>query len=267
MALKAATDVANPPAGWKPDITFIKRQIHFTEPPNETQYPYARIVVEQNMVDLDPGDTGTLTSDINLEVRVDNAGMLNVGPIALDVDLDSPKQIVEVTFQAQGNQADGSARAPVKFEWNATNQTEPRYWMMFTGQKDYIPRYKYQVRVIVKGSIFTKGMQWTGPWVDAAANGPIMVTVPTEEDAGVTITRDYVPQAAQGTSSPPPPLPSSGSSSPPPPGKSASGQSATRTIDGYSTSMPASTPSTREGPPDASGDEDMFAHTVSTSGQ
>jgi hypothetical protein len=163
MALKAATDVANPPAGWKPDMTFIKRQIHFTEPPNETQYPYARIVVEQNMVDLDPGDTGTLTSDINLEVRVDNAGMLNVGPIALDVDLDSPKQIVEVTFQAQGNQADGSARAPVKFEWNATNQTEPRYWMMFTGQKDYIPRYKYQVRVIVKGSIFTKGMQWTGP--------------------------------------------------------------------------------------------------------
>jgi hypothetical protein len=267
MALKAATDVANPLAGWKPDMTFIKRQIHFTEPPNETQYPYARIVVEQNMVDLDPGDTGTLTSDINLEVRVDNAGMLNVGPIALDVDLDSPKQIVEVTFQAQGNQADGSARAPVKFEWNATNQTEPRYWMMFTGQKDYIPRYKYQVRVIVKGSIFTKGMQWTGPWVDAAANGPIMVTVPTEEDAGVTITRDSVPQAAQGTSSPPPPLPSSGSSSPPPPGKSASGQPATRTIDGYSTSMPASTPSTREGPPDASGDEDMFAHTVSTSGQ
>jgi hypothetical protein len=194
MAMKAATDVSNAPGGWKPDLTFLKRQIHFSEPPNETEYPFVRIVVEQNVVDLDPGDNGTLTSDINLEVRVDNAGGLNVGPITLDVDLEGPKQIVEVTFQAQGQTAAGSARAPVKFQWTSADQQEPRYWMMFTGQPDYVPKYKYQVRVIVKGSIFTKGMEWTGPWVDAAANGPIMISVPTEEDAGVTVTRDYPAQ-------------------------------------------------------------------------
>uniref|UniRef100_Q01P87 Uncharacterized protein n=1 Tax=Solibacter usitatus (strain Ellin6076) TaxID=234267 RepID=Q01P87_SOLUE len=203
MAMKAATDVANPPANWKPDQTFLKREIHFNEPPNETEYPFVRIAVEQNMVDLDPGDNGRPTSDINLEIRVDDAGALNVGPINLDVDLDNAKQIVEVTFQAQGQKADGTDRAPVKFSWNYTDQAEPRYWMIFTGQVDYIPKYKYQVRVIVKGGIFTKGMSWTGPWVDASANGPIMVTVPTEEDAGVTITRDYVPQAAVVTGPPP----------------------------------------------------------------
>src|SRR5205085_7834091 len=129
--MKAVTDVANPPAGWKPDQTFLKRQIHFNEPPNETEFPYIRIAVEQNMVDLDPGDNGRLTSDINLEVRVDNAGALNVGPITLDVDLEGPKQIVEVTFQAQGNRADGTDRPPAKVSWTYADQTEPGYWMTF----------------------------------------------------------------------------------------------------------------------------------------
>ncbi|SDY85226.1 hypothetical protein SAMN05421504_107182 [Amycolatopsis xylanica] len=186
VEMKSAADVQNAPAGWTPDKTFVKRKVHFTEPPSPLENPNVRVDIEKNVVDLDPGELGTLTNEINLEVRVDEVGGLAVGPIGLNVDLETPKQFVEVTFQAQGKKADGTERAPVKFSWAYGDQYEPRFWMLFTGQPDFMPRFKYQVKVIVKGSIFTKGMEWTGPWQDSAASGPLMVTVPTPEDEGVT---------------------------------------------------------------------------------
>jgi hypothetical protein len=183
--MKAQADVKNPPPGWTPDKTFVKRQVHFTEPPSDVENPFVRVQVEKNVVDLDPGDVGRPVDDINLEVRVDNVGALTVGPIFLNVDLESAKQIVEVTFTAEGSREDGNARVPVKFSWEYDDQDKPRYWMLFTGQPEFMPRYSYQVRVIVKGSIFTKGQEWTGPPVQASASGPLMVSVPTPEDQGV----------------------------------------------------------------------------------
>lgn len=201
MAKKKLTDVANPPAGWAPDVTFVKRKVHFSEPPDESMYPYARVFIEQNEVDLDPGANGTPTNEINLEVRADSAGKLDVGPIALNVDLDSSKQIVEISFQCLGNTLAGQPRNITKFMWNYEDQTEARFWAIYTGQLDFVPRFRYQVHVVIKGSLFTKGMEWTGPWVSTNGNGPLMVSVPTPEDEGVTTTREF-PESA-GTSAPP----------------------------------------------------------------
>jgi hypothetical protein len=198
MAKKKLTDVANPPANWQPDVTFVKRTIHFTEPPDESTYPYARVFIERNQVDLDPGPNGTPTNTINLEVRADSAGKLDVGPISLNVDLDSPKQMVEISFQCLGNTLDGVPRNITKFQWLYSDQTEPRYWAIYTGQLDFVPRFRYQVRVIVKGSLFTKGMEWTGPWVETNGNGPLMLNVPTPEDPGVTVTRNFPESAGAG---------------------------------------------------------------------
>jgi hypothetical protein len=186
IEMKAQADVANPPQGWTPDKTFVKRQIHFTEAPSPLVNPYARVQVEQQVIDLDLGDNGRLVNDINLEVRVDQAGTLSVGPITLDVDLDGPKQVVEVTFQALGKQGNGQDHDPVKFSWSFADQTQPRYWMLFTGDPNFVARYQYQVHVIVKGGLLTKGMEWTGPWVETIASGPIMISVPTPDDPGVT---------------------------------------------------------------------------------
>ena len=191
--MKDPSDVANAPAGWKPDATYIKRQVHFTEPPNETENPFVRIAVEKNTVDLDPGENGTLLTDINLDVRVDSVGMLNVGPIYLDADLENAKQVVEVEFKARGKTADGNDRPPARFTWRFEDQTEPRYWMIFTGQPDFIPKFDYQVRVIVKGSIFTSGMEWVGPWQESGTNGALMISVPTPEDEGVQMRSLWVP--------------------------------------------------------------------------
>jgi hypothetical protein len=189
MTMKKKDEVENPPAGWEPDKTFIKRQVHFGEPPNETENPFVRVQIEKNVVDLDPGESGVPLNTVNNEIRVDNVGGINAGPMFLGVDLENDKQIVEITFQPEGKTKEGKERPPVKFTWKFGDQIEPRYWMLFTGDPDYLPKYKYQVRVLVKGSIFTKGQEWTGPWQDASGNGPIMLSVPTPQDEGV-VTRE-----------------------------------------------------------------------------
>jgi hypothetical protein len=199
MARKKLTDVTNPPPGWQPDITFVKRKIHFTEPPDESQYPYARVFIERNEVDLDPDQNGTPTNEINLELRAESAGKLDLGPISLNVDLDSTKQVVEISFQCLGNTLDGQPRNITKFQWTYSDQTEPRYWAIYTGQLDFVPRFRYQVHVIVKGSLFSKGMEWTGPWVETNGNGPLVISVPTPEDPGVTVTRDFPESAVVST--------------------------------------------------------------------
>jgi hypothetical protein len=210
-ALKKKDEVAKPPAGWEPDKTFVKRSVHFGEPPNETENPFVRVSVEKNVVELDEGDNGVPLNDINLEVRVDNVGGINCGPIFLNADLENDKQIIEVTFQADGKTLEGKERPPVKFSWKMGDQIEPRFWMVFTGDPNYLPKFKYQVRVLVKGSIFTKGKEWFGPWQEASGNGPLMLSVPTPEDEGVTVrdlvvpmTKSRVAVAAKPSTSRPP---------------------------------------------------------------
>ncbi|MCE7980283.1 MAG: hypothetical protein DYG89_03760 [Caldilinea sp. CFX5] len=236
MAKKNAADVANPPAGWTPDKTFVKRQIHFAEPPDETQYPFVRMFVEKNVVDLDPGDYGSLVDDINLEVRADSAGKLDVSPITLGVDLDNAKQMVEVSFQCLGKTDAGQDRNITKFTWTFADQYEPRHWAIYTGQLDFVPRYRYQVRVVVKGSLFTKGMEWTGQWEEVAGNGPLIVHVPTPDDPGVT-TRAMPIGVGQPVGQPTPaPVTANGGRPPvsaPPPARVAPSVSSSLTVGGW----------------------------------
>jgi hypothetical protein len=220
MAKKNLINIAKPPDGWQPDVTFVKRKVHFTEPPDESMYPFTRLFIEKQEVDLDPTPNGTPTNEINLEVRADSAGKLDVGPISLNVDLDSPKQIVEISFQCLGNDVNEQPRNITKFQWQFGDQTEPRYWAIYTGQIDFIPRFRYQVRVIIKGSLLSKGMEWTGPWVETNGNGPLMISVPTPEDPGVTVDRSFSESAS--TIPPRPPettTPASNVPTTPPPSK------------------------------------------------
>ncbi len=185
-AKKNAADVVTPPQGWTPDKTYVKRMVHYYEPPGETDSPYMRVFVEQNEVKLDPEPNGTLTNDFDVEVRADSVGKLEIGPISLNVNLENANQIVEVEFQALGKKADGTDRAVTRFSFKYDDLAEPRYWEIFTGQKDFKPQFRYRVRVVVKGSLFTDGMEWQGPWVDWAGNGPLMVSVPKPDGQGVT---------------------------------------------------------------------------------
>ena len=240
MAQKSLSDVSNPPQGWAPDKTYIKRQVHFAEPPSEMEYPFIRCFVEKNVVDLDPGELGTLTNDITLEVRADSVGKLDVGPIGLSVELENSKQVVEVSFQALGKTDAGSDRPITKFNWLYPDQGESRYWTIFTGQLSFVSKFRYQVRVIVKGTLFSKGMEWLGPWEETGGNGPITITVPTADDPNVT-RRSLIPTkkpaatngnaapAGNGKGTPPPATAGKGAGTPPPATR------VTRSVEGHLT--------------------------------
>ncbi len=186
FAKKAAADVVNAPQGWTPDKAFIKRKVHLTEPPSALENPYNRVFVERNVIDLDPGENGSLNSDNTIEVRADSIGVLEVGPLGLNVALADNTQIVEVEMQAAGKTLDGQDRPVVRFSYKADDQDVARRWKIFTGDPDFKVDYQYRVRVVVKGSIFAKGLEWVGPWNKGLGNGPLMVSVPTPDDPGVT---------------------------------------------------------------------------------
>ena len=181
-------EVANPPDSWEPDDTFVKRKIHLLEPPSDTESPFVHIDVEQNVIDLDPGPNGTLSNDNILETRADSAGTLDVGPMALSVELQSSAEIVEVEMRAKGKRADGKDRSDkvTRFRYLSSDQLEPRLWRIYTGQLDFKTDFEYRVHVTVRGTLTTKGEAWTGPWTDAIGNGALMINVPLPDDPGVT---------------------------------------------------------------------------------
>jgi hypothetical protein len=116
-------------------------------------------------------------------VRADSAGKLAVGPIGISALLDGAAQTVEVEFQAKGKTTAGHERPVTRFGFNTADQDKERYWSIFTGQLDYLPEYRYRVHVVVKGSLFTSGMEWWSEWRDTSGNGPLIAVVPTQEEA------------------------------------------------------------------------------------
>lgn len=182
MAQKKASDVVNAPEGWEPDKTFVRRRIHLTEPPSAVESPYVRYQVLENVIDLDPGENGTLSNVNNLEVRADAAGKLAIGPIDLSAVLENSKQMVEVEFEALDSDLNTISQAQ-RFVWNFDDQETDRYWVVFTGDPEYQPTFRYRVHVIVRGSIFSSGQEWYGPWVESGGNGPFTVSVPTPDEA------------------------------------------------------------------------------------
>jgi hypothetical protein len=188
-------EVENKPAGWEPDETFVKRSVHLLEPPGETEYPNMRVQVESNIIELDEGPNGTLTNDKILEVRADRAGVLDVGPMLLSALLSSEAELVEVEFKPKGTRRDGSDRsgASVRFRWSFGDQNESRYWRIFTGQPEFVANFDYRVHVTVRGTLFSQGMAWSGPWVSTGGNGPLVVDVPSPGAPGV-VTRRLTPR-------------------------------------------------------------------------
>ncbi len=187
---KTLADVSAPPAGWKPDLTYIKRRIHLSEPPSVQENPFNRVQVEMNTIDLDPEPNGSLINDVTIEVRADSAGTIDVGPITLGVLLEDAKQVVEVTLEPTDERGATLNKEQVKFSWHFADQDTPRYWTVFTGDQSMRPFYRYKVRVIVKGSLMTHGMEWESQWQATSGNGDLTVRVPLPDDADVAVRRD-----------------------------------------------------------------------------
>lgn len=183
---KEATDVSTPPAGWTPDKTYIKRKVHMLEPSDGFASPFVITQIDQNTIDLDPEPNGTAMNDTALEVRADSAGRLAVGPISISAMLDDARQTVEVTMEPTDASGASLGREPVRFRWQFSDQDQPRFWAIYTGDPALRPFWRYQVHVVVKGSLFAKGQAWLGPWVTAGGNGAVTLEVPAPDGQGVT---------------------------------------------------------------------------------
>ncbi len=191
MTQKLLADMTNIPQGWSPDKTYIKRSIHFMEAPDPLENPYVRVQIGDNQIDIDP-EGGTLMDDVAIEVRADDVSRIKVGPIGLNVELEDSKQVVEVYMRAIDDAGNVIQKVEtLRFSFNNIDQATGRYWSVYSSDQEIESRYEYQVRVIVKGSLFTKGMEWMGPWRRSVGSGPLMITVPTPEDEGVTVVRSY----------------------------------------------------------------------------
>ncbi|TNM46102.1 hypothetical protein FHP29_04020 [Nocardioides albidus] len=191
---KPAAEVANPPQGWEPDKTFVKRKVHLAEPPSEVVDPYRRTQIQRNVIDIDPGPNGTPLNDTILEVRADAAGKLAVGPLQLGVVLQDKTQVVEAIFEATKEDGTPLGIPPVRFRWNEGDYDRDRIWTVFTGDPDFKPYYRYKVLVTVKGTLFEPGRAWEGPWTLTQGNGPVIVDVPRPDGEGVVTKSRSIPE-------------------------------------------------------------------------
>lgn len=191
---RKASEVQNPPSGWTPDMTFVKRRVHLKESMGATDDPYVKVFVEKNVIDLDEESNGSLTNETVVEVRADNVGKLELEISGIDAILQDNSQIVEVEVAPRGQTHDGNDRQRVSFVFKHDDQERARILEIFTGQLDYVPDYQYRVHVTVKGTLFSRGMSWTGPWVQGNANGSIMVHVPLADEEGVTDVVRFEPR-------------------------------------------------------------------------
>ncbi len=197
MTQKLLADMTAQPPGWSPDKTYIKRSVHFLEPPDALENPFIRVQISDNQIDIDP-EEGTLMDDVAVEVRADDVSRIKVGPINLNVDLEDSKQVVEVYLRAVDAEEKVLPKVEtVRFSYNNLDQATPRFWSVYSSDKTIESRYQYQVRVIVKGNLFTKGQEWLSKWKTSVGSGPLMISVPTPEDEGVTIVRSYKGKASQ----------------------------------------------------------------------
>lgn len=257
---RKSSEVENAPAGWEPDKTFVKRVVHLDESMGATDDPYVKVFVEKNTIELDEGPNGSLSNENVLEVRADSVGKLELEVSGIDVVLQDSAQVVELEIEPQGRTHDGNERQRVSFIYKHDDQDTPRILEIYTGQLDYVPEYRYRVHVTVKGTLFSRGMAWTGPWRQGNANGSIMVHVPLADEDGVTDVVRFEPRevgerfmrmiagrsgSAPVIAAPQPPMPSAPIPEPsvaaeagataPPPGRRGNVSAGTKTVGGYAT--------------------------------
>lgn len=189
---KDASDVTHLPEGlegWEPDVTYVKRTVHFRELGDDAASQYVHVTVEQPTVELDPGRYGTPVTAKEVEVRASDTGVLAVGPIFASLDFDDDTEVFELWLRPHGTRADGGTRPVSKFRFTKDDVTTPRLWKIYTGQADFVTEYDYRVHVLVKGTLkHPDGDEWYGPWTPASGNGELTFHVPAKTDVGVVTT-------------------------------------------------------------------------------
>jgi hypothetical protein len=180
-----ASEVQNPPEGWTPDVAYVARKLILREARVYTT-DLGFVSIETDTLDLDPAG-GTATRDPVFEVSDAGAGKFEIEVTALDAMLENANQFVSVEFQFVDESGTGSERPIASLVWKSSNQDASRLISFCTGRRDVPPKWQYRTTFVQKRVLTdptSKGLKWTGPWIEQAASGQVTlhVSAPGEQD-------------------------------------------------------------------------------------
>ncbi|UED86600.1 hypothetical protein [Streptomyces profundus] len=170
-------DVKNPPAGWEPDRTFIKRAIHFNEP-DSTNEKIVMHVAEPH-VQIDPEPNGTPVKDDIIEVRASSENLMHVRAMFSGrVKEDQYAELMMELVDKDGKVIEGAE--PAYFYLDYGDKDLYRHWIISPAPE--LKRFQYTVTVVD----YEEGVEWSKAY-DANNNLGPRVPIPKQGDKGVTI--------------------------------------------------------------------------------
>ncbi|MFH8985810.1 hypothetical protein [Streptomyces varsoviensis] len=193
----AAHEVTNPPPGWEPDKTFVKRQVRL-RPRAETDTAY-RVVRNDTPTDdiaIDPEADGRLANDIAVDISAGMLPHLDLFPLRL---LWNPRADQWVTTELETTDAAGrpDGLPAATFTWRATDTAEPRRWMVFPRSRPFPACFRYRATLHLGPTASV-----TSAWRRSRGSGPLHIFVPAPETAAeVSMAPDSAhppPKNAQG---------------------------------------------------------------------
>ncbi len=177
---KSKDDVVNPPAGWEPDRTFVKRAVHFNEPDPTNEYVVAHL--EQLDVPLDPDPHGTPLDSSIIEVRAATRKLMVVNVRFMNRAIGA-NQFAEITMETVDPDGNPTGSRSATFACDNSDIKKLRTWFVSpaplvpsaqspgtaeahgdgggpegTGAPEPTPCYRYRYRV--KVTDFEEGSEW-----------------------------------------------------------------------------------------------------------
>jgi hypothetical protein len=142
---------------WNPDTVRLRKTVSYEQRPN---------------VLVDDVEAEWTTDEKHVDVRVDQLGELDVGPITVDAPLISKQVAAFVTF-------DNPDLPKQRFEFTA-EKDEPRYWRAWYESPEDVPPYRCKVEAVVEGNKMGQdAIRWESDWREYDEDGALVVDVPT----------------------------------------------------------------------------------------
>ncbi|MEV8477560.1 hypothetical protein [Streptomyces sp. NPDC051173] len=167
---KSKDEIADPPPGWAPDRTFVKRRVQL-RPGAEASGELCVVQNDAEEIDIDPGPHGALFNDVAIDVSVTMVRHLDVHPIRLHRKA-GRNETVRVRLEALNPSGEPDGTHAAEFRWQGDEDHRARRWIVFPDTPDFPARFRY--RVTVQNGEISR----TGPWIASCGSGSLHIFAP-----------------------------------------------------------------------------------------
>ncbi|WP_327233637.1 hypothetical protein OG349_06295 [Streptomyces sp. NBC_01317] len=179
---KTKEEVSDPPEGWEPDRTFIKRAIHFAEPDPDNEYVIVHLAEGHGDLPLDPGENGTPINESIIEVRAESHDILavNIHFKATPTTL-TDNMFAELTLEPVDTKDQPVGGEQAVFACEKADSKKARKWVMCPAVDPANKKYRYKVKV----TDFEEESEWETDYKVSFAT-TLNVPIPKKNGKGVT---------------------------------------------------------------------------------